>query len=218
MKNVRELLARFHASSFRLDAGAGKGGGVDALTNIDIAGALGMVPSGLGRDLLELLYGPDPSRADIVRVFHGITRLALEERNRRSRSFIDARTLWGITDCIAKFERDQGEQTRRNLGVLRARAAVARDQLFPEKLEERMPQIAAVAMGYMKGERLSNRERAASMGVSESAYRQVWVAVVDWLITQLAEAEEAAARKFAMVLKSGPVGTEGRCRSAAQAT
>ncbi|MGR4897493.1 hypothetical protein ACIPR8_19815 [Stenotrophomonas sp. LARHCG68] len=197
MKNVRELLARFHASSFRLDAGAGTGGGVDALTNIDIAGALGMVPAGLGRDLLELLYGPAPCRADIVRVFHGITRLALEERNRRTRGFIDARTLWGIAECIAKFERDQAEATRRNLGVLKARAAVARESLFPERLEERMPQIAAVAIGYMKGERHSNRERAASMGVSESAYRKAWAIVVDWLITEMVEAEEAAACAFA---------------------
>ena len=201
MKDVRELLARFHASSFRLDAGSGTGGGVDALTNIDIAGALGMVPAGLGRDLLELLYGPDPSRADIIRVFHGIARLALEERNRRTRRFIDARTLWGITDCIAKFERDHGEQTRRNLGVLKARAAVAREQQFPERLEERMPQIAAVAMGYMKGERLSNRERAAAMGVSESAYRQGWSDVVDWLLTRMVEAEQDAARVFSRSLR-----------------
>ncbi|WP_313171429.1 hypothetical protein [Stenotrophomonas sp.] len=194
MKDVRELLARFHASSFRLDAGTGTDGGVGTLTNIDIAGALGMVPAGLGRDLLELLYGPDPSRADIVRVFRGITRLALEERNRRSRSFIDARTLWGITDCIAKFERDQDEKTRRNLGVLKARAAVAREQLFPDRLEERMPQIAAITIGYMKGERLSNRERAAAMGMSESAYRQAWAAVVDWVLSRILEAEADAAR------------------------
>lgn len=202
MKDVRELLARFHASSLRLDAGAGTGGGVDALTNIDVAGALGMVPAGLGRDLLELLYGPDPSRADIVRVFRGITRLALEERNRRSRNFIDARTLWGIADCIATFERDQREQTRRNLGVLKARAAVARDQLFPERLEERMPQIAAVVIGYMKGERSSNRERAASMGVSESAYRQAWAAVVEWLLTEIVVAEQQAAHGFLKAVSS----------------
>lgn len=67
---------------------------------------------------------------------------------------------WASADCIAKFERDQGELTRCNLSVLKARAAVARDQLSPERLEEHMPQIAAIALGYMKGERLSNRERA----------------------------------------------------------
>lgn len=127
--------------------------------------------------------------------------MALEERNRRSRSFIDARTLWGITDCIAQFERDPGEQTRRNLGALKARAALAREQLFPERLEERMPQIAAVAMGYMKDERLSNRERAAAMGVSESAYRQGWSGVVDWLLTRIVEAEQDAARVFSRSLR-----------------
>ncbi|TDB28422.1 hypothetical protein ATCM_12575 [Stenotrophomonas sp. ATCM1_4] len=201
MSDVRELLARLNPTTIRMDAGAGSGSGGDALTNIDVAGALGMVPAGLGRDLLELLYGPDPSRADIVRVFHGITRLALEERNLRSRCFIDAKTLWGIKDCIARFERDQSEQTRRDLGVLKARTAVAREQLFPERLEERMPQIAAVAIGYMKGERLSNRERAAAMGVSESAYRQGWSDVVDWLLTQMVEAEQDAARVFSRSLR-----------------
>jgi hypothetical protein len=200
MKNVRELLARFHASSFRLGDGSGTGSGVDCLTNVDIAGALGMVPAGLGRDLLELLYGPAPSREDIIRAFHGVTRLAMEERNRRSRNYFDARTTSGIAECIAKFERDKTEATIRNLGVLKARAAVAHDMLFPERLEERMPQIAAVAIGYMKGERTSNRERATAIGVSESAYRQVWASVVDWLITQMIEAEECAARKFAQAL------------------
>ncbi|WP_312368101.1 hypothetical protein [Stenotrophomonas sp.] len=202
MKNVRELLARFHASSFRLDAGAGTGGGVDALTNIDIAGALGMVPAGLGRNLLELLYGPEPSRADIVRAFEGITRLALEERNRRSRAYHDARTTWGIAECMAKFHRDRDVGSQRNLGVLKARAAVTREQLLPERLEERMPQIVAVVIGYMKGERLSNRERAAALGVSESGYRQFWAPVVDWLLTQLMEAEESAARSFGKALES----------------
>lgn len=205
MSDVRELLARLNPTTIRMDTGTGSGGGVDALTNIDVAGALGMVPAGLGRDLLELLYGPDPSRADIVRVFHGITRLALEERNLRSRCFIDAKTLWGIKDCIARFERDQSEQTRRDLGVLKARAAVAREQLFPERLEERMPQIAAVAVGYMKGGRLSNRERAAAMGVSESAYRQVWASVVDWLIGRMVEAENRAERSFTNALAEVPV-------------
>lgn len=146
MTDVRELLARLNPTTIRMDIGTG--GGVGALTNIDIAAALGMVPSGLGRDLMELLHGPTPSKAEIVRVFHGITRLAMEERNRRARGYFDARTTLGIAECITKFERDQAESTRRNLGVLRARVAVARDQLFPERLGERMPQIASVALGY----------------------------------------------------------------------
>lgn len=202
MSDVRELLARLNPTTIRMDTGTGSGGGVDALTNIDIAGALGMVPAGLGRDLVELLYGPAPSRADIIRVFHGITRLALEERNHRSRSFIDAKTLWGIADCMAKFERDRSELTCRNLSMLKARAVLARERLFPEKLEDRMPQIAAITMGYMKGERLSNRERAAVLGVSDSTYREGWASVVDWLLTELIEAERGAVNRLEVSLSS----------------
>lgn len=194
MTDVRELLARLNPTTIRMDIGTG--GGAGALKNIDIAGALGMVPAGLGRDLMELLHGPDPTKADIVRAFQGITRLLMEERNRRSRIYFDARTLWGITECIAKFERDQGEGTRRNLSVQKARAALAREQLFPERLEDRMSQIVTVAMGYMKGERLSNRERAAALGVGDPAYRETWANVVDWLLTRLVEAEQSAARDF----------------------
>ncbi|MFZ6696805.1 hypothetical protein ACO0J1_13645 [Stenotrophomonas acidaminiphila] len=195
MNNVRELLARLNPTVARLDGAAG--GGVVELSNIDIAGALGMVPAGIGRDLLELLHGPDPSRGDILRVLEGITRMALEERNRRSKDYADARATWGIAECMARFNRDREERTVRHLEILKARVAIARDRLWPERLEERMPEIATVAIGYMKGERLSNRERATALWVSESAYRQVWVEIVDWLLTQLVEAEEAAARAFA---------------------
>ncbi|WP_303748397.1 hypothetical protein [Stenotrophomonas pigmentata] len=198
MTDVRELLARLNPTTTRMNVGSG--GGVDALANIDIAGALGMVPSGLGRDLLELLHGPAPSRAEIVRAFEGITRLAMEERNRRSRAYFDARTTWGIAECMAKFNRNIDEVTRRNLDILKARAALARDDLLPERLEERMPQIAAVSIGYMKGERLSNRERATALGVSESSYREAWAAVVDWLLTEMVAMESVAVRSLRRAL------------------
>lgn len=194
MNNVRELLARLNPTVARLDGAAG--GGVVELSNIDIAGALGMVPAGIGRDLLELLHGPDPSRGDILRVLEGITRMALEERNRRSKDYADARATWGIAECMARFNRDREERTVRHLEILKARVAIARDRLWPERLEERMPEIATVAIGYMKGERLSNRERATALGVGDSTYREGWAEVVDWLLTQMLEAEQCAANRF----------------------
>lgn len=194
MNNVRELLARLNPTVARLDGAAG--GGVVELSNIDIAGALGMVPAGIGRDLLELLHGPDPSRGDILRVLEGITRMALEERNRRSKDYADARATWGIAECMARFNRDREERTVRHLEILKARVAIARDRLWPERLEDRIPQIAALAIGYMKGERLSNRGRAMALGVGESSYRECWVEVVDWLLSQLIDAEQCAARNF----------------------
>jgi len=198
MTDVRELLARLNPTTTRMDVGTG--GGADSLSNIDIAGALGMVPAGLGRDLLELLHGPDPSRADVFRAFEGITRLAMEERNRRSKDYADARATWGIAECIARFNKHQQESTQRHLGILKARVAVARELLMPERLEERLPEIAAVALGYMKGERLSNRERASALGVSDSTYRETWASVVDWLQAHLVEAERCAVRQFFRVV------------------
>ncbi|WP_293716449.1 MULTISPECIES: hypothetical protein [unclassified Stenotrophomonas] len=193
MTDVRELLARLNPTTIRMDIGTGSGGGVDALTNIDIAGALGMVPAGLGRDLLELLHGPNPSRADIFRSFEGAVRVAMEERARRLNEYFDAKTTLGIADCIAKFHRDRSEAGRRNIGILRARVSVAHDRLFPDRLEERLPDITAVCIGHMRGERLSNRERAAAIGVSDSSYREAWAGVVDWLLARLVEAEQQAA-------------------------
>lgn len=199
MNNVRELLARLNPTVARLDGAAG--GGVVELSNIDISGALGMVPAGIGRDLLELLHGPDPSRGDILRVLEGITRMALEERNRRSKDYADARATWGIAECMARFNRDREERTVRHLEILKARVAIARDRLWPEHLEERMPEIATVAIGYMKGERLSNRERATALGVGDSTYREGWAEVVDWLLTQMLEAEQCAANRFCHALQ-----------------
>lgn len=55
---------------------------------------------------------------------------------------------------------------------------------------------------YMKGERLSNRERAAARGGgSESVYRQGWSDVVDWLLTRMVEAEQDAAQVFSRALR-----------------
>lgn len=200
MNNVRELLARLNPTVARLEGAAG--GGVVELSNIDIAGALGMVPAGIGRDLLELLHGPDPSRGDILRVLEGITRMALEERNRRSKDYADARATWGIAECMARFNRDRDERTTRHLEILKARVAIARDRLWPERLEERLPEIAAVAIGYLKGERLSNRERAAALGITESTYREGWAAVVDLTITKLVAKEQQAALNLKFALSS----------------
>lgn len=198
MGNARELMARLGPTTVKFDISRG---GKPDLTNQDIAAALGMVPAGLGRDLLELLHGPDPRRSDLVRVFQGIARVAMEERNRRSRSYVDARTNWGLAECFARFERDQAEGTRRNLEILKARSTVAREALFPERMEERMPQIVVVVIGYLKGERLSNRERASALRVSESTYRQGWAYLVDWLITTVVEKEQWAADRLQRVLR-----------------
>jgi len=64
MARATELLARLNPTTCRLDIGRG---GVPELTNIDIAGALGMVKDRLGRALLELLYWDSAAQAHAIR-------------------------------------------------------------------------------------------------------------------------------------------------------
>lgn len=122
MKDVRELMARLNPTTTRMDIGSG--GGVDAIANIDIATALGMVPRGIGRDLMELLHGPDPSRNEVIKVLEGVTRLVLEERNRRSNEYAGARATLGIAECVARFNKDRQDGTQRHLAILRTRVAL----------------------------------------------------------------------------------------------
>jgi hypothetical protein len=50
-------MARLNAANVRFDVGAG--GGAPALTPQDVAAAIGMVPEGIGRELLLYVYWPD---------------------------------------------------------------------------------------------------------------------------------------------------------------
>lgn len=57
MADRREMLARLNAQTARFDVG--QGGGAPSLTTSAIAAALGMVPAGLGREVMEAVYLPD---------------------------------------------------------------------------------------------------------------------------------------------------------------
>jgi len=198
MADVREMLARLNPTTVKFDVG--KGGGMPELTNIDIAGALGMVPAGLGRDLLVLLHGPDPTMAGLSAVFEGMCRMVMDESHRRMTALSEAKLAWGLAHSLATFHGDKAKETRRNNEILKARVAVARDMLWPDSLQERAPAIATIVIGYMKGERLSGREKAARLKFDESSYRERWHAIVEWAITQAVEAEQAAAAELKKAL------------------
>lgn len=87
MARATELLARLNPTTCRIDIGRG---GVAELTNIDIAGALGMVKDRLGRAMLELLYwdAQTPGARDTL---IGIVYPEIVERIREQReAMVDA--------------------------------------------------------------------------------------------------------------------------------
>lgn len=164
--------------------------------------ALGFVPAGMGRDLLEYLYWPDGAILRGAAIYQGIVRVAMKEWATRMQAHTDARCNYGLADSLAKFARDRSEATTRNLSILQARVAVARDNLWPEKLEDKLPMLIPILLRTMKGEKHSNVERAKAMGMDESSYRERWAKVYEWMLSKMIDEEQAAARAMEQALRN----------------
>lgn len=93
MSDGRELMARLGPSTVKFDTGRG---GVPDLTNQDIAAALGMVPAGLGRELLEALWWPDSGMRRSQQLRQAVIGLVAPEYVRQQQALNVARTEFGI--------------------------------------------------------------------------------------------------------------------------
>lgn len=204
MADVRELLGRLSAATVRFDTGRG---GLPELTPQDVAGALGMVAPGLGRDFLEFLHGPSmgvcPSARCKVRA--DLCRLALNHAHCLRWAAIDARAVVEIARINAQLDGDKSAASRDRLRSLERAEARARDQQWPDKLGEKVMAIADIVIDHMRGERLANVARAKRLGIDESTYRERWARVVDALLTEVIEAEQAAAAELKVALRHAAV-------------
>lgn len=93
MSEGRELLARLGPTTVKFDTGRG---GTPDLTNQDIAAALGMVPAGLGRELLEALWWPDSGMRRSQQLRQAVIALVAPEYVRQQQALNVARTEFGI--------------------------------------------------------------------------------------------------------------------------
>lgn len=196
--DVREKLAQLNASSVRYDvcpSGAGS-------TENPYAMALGFVPAGMGRDLLEYLYWPDGAILRGAAIYQGVVRVAMKEWATRMQAHTDARCTYGLAETLAKYAKDRSPATVRNLAILQARVAVARDNLWPERLEDKLPMLVPMLLRAMKGEKHSNVDRAKAMGINESSYRERWSKVYEWMLTKMIDEEQAAARAMEQALRN----------------
>jgi len=196
--DVREKLAQLNPSSVRYDvcpSGAGS-------TENPYAMALGFVPAGMGRDLLEYLYWPDGAILRGAAIYQGVVRVAMKEWATRMQAHTDARCTYGLAETLAKYAKDRSPATVRNLAILQARVAVARDNLWPERLEDKLPMLVPMLLRAMKGEKHSNVDRAKAMGIDESSYRERWSKVYEWMLTKMIDEEQAAARAMEQALRN----------------
>lgn len=228
MANVRELMARLGPSTVKFDTGRG---GTPDLTNQDIAAALGMVPAGLGRELLEACWWPDGAALRRHKLRDAVIALVTPELRRQQRRLADARTELGLAEvcmgwagAVTAEQRAERDRAAHRLGQIKA-------QCWPMSTLESLPTLAAAVIGeiakrphchacegrgeVMSGDlrvmckvcggsgvvAVSDRRRASALGRDESTYRERWRAVYEWMLQKCSEAEQDAGWHFARALE-----------------
>jgi hypothetical protein len=219
MGNARELMARLGPTTVKFDIGRG---GKPDLTNQDIAAALGMVPAGLGRELLEACWWPDGAALRRHKLRDAVIALVQPELLKQQRRLADARTELGIAQvcmgwagAVTAAQRAERDRAATRLGQVKA-------QCWPISTLESLPTLAAAVIdeiakcphcaacegrGVVNSDEvrvpckpcegsglvaISDRRRAAAIGRDESTYRAKWRGVYEWLLQRMIEAEQEA--------------------------
>lgn len=232
MTNVRKLLARLNPAVCRFDVGSG---GWDHMTAQDVAAALGMVPSSLGRDLLVWCWWPDGSTVSGEALLDRVTTILLDEYSRRA----EAKLVTGRALTAALTRADLKRVVPAELAAecrrLKRAAEDARGQAWPNKpallalvakgaLDElrRIDHCPAckghgwVMSGKLKTictrceghgrDRPKDAGRAEVLGISPAGFCRTWAPVWGWLAAHLRDEEASAARAMARALSD-----EDRC-------
>lgn len=220
MSDVRELLARLNPTTVRYDVGRG---GVPELTSQDIAAALGRVPAGLGREVLEACWWPDGAVRRPNGLRDAVYAHVLPEIERQGRELSDARTHRGLLHACAAWARGSNDQLRRELVAAEAHVEAVKLRCWPSSAWEMLPVIVRAVINeiarpeicpccdgrrcIVSGElvvkceacrgrgrqQISDRSRAAAIGRDESTFRAKWRPMYIWLLDELAAAETEAA-------------------------
>lgn len=230
MANVRELMARLGPSTVKFDTGRG---GTPDLTNQDIAAALGMVPAGLGRELLEACWLPDGAALRRHRLRDAVIALVTPELQRQQRRLAEARTDLGLAEVCIGWGGSATAEQRANRDAAQQRLGQVKAQCWPISTLESLPTLAMAVISEIshrphcascegRGQALSgelmvackvcggtgvgpvsDRRRAAAIGRDESTYRAKWRGVYEWLVQKMTESEQEAAWALMIALGNG---------------
>lgn len=227
MADRRELPARLNPQTVRFDVG--RGGGMTELTTSDIAGALGMVPAGLGREVMEAVYLPDGAYTHRAKLAEAVLSVVRPEFTRRARALADAEGDLEFARAVVAFSRRSlSDGQRRILREREAAVVLARGRAWPKNTYQHLSRIVdAVVLELASGNRcpachgtgvvddkgcvacrctgiepLPDRRRALAMGTDSPAYMRRWKPVYEWILSELHQAGEIAGRQFARALAS----------------
>ncbi|TNV90084.1 hypothetical protein C5H23_04075 [Xylella fastidiosa] len=227
--NPRRLLARLNPSTIRYDT---LPGGVPELTAQDIAHALGLVPAGLGREVLQACWWPDGAALRRGPLRDAAVALVVPEIRRQQQRLLEARTDVGIVKACMGWTRATTSAQQAALRRAQERLEEAKAQLWPQATLEMLPVLVAAVVDELstpqlcpcchgRGERrvgalvkvctacggsgavpASDRKRAAAIGRDESTYRTTWRGLYEWLLERMGVAERQAATQLQEALQT----------------
>lgn len=227
MADRREMLARLNPQTVRFDVG--QGGGTPSLTTSDIAAALGMVPAGLGREVMEAVYLPDGALRHRAKLSEAVLAIVRPEFTRRARGLAEAEDDLSFSkEMVSLSRRNLSDAQRRILREREAAVAVARGRAWPKNTYQHLSRMVdAVVLELASGNRCPNcrgagviedrgcvacrctgieplpdRRRALAMGCDPSAYPKRWKPVFEWLLAEMNQAGEVAARQLSRALSN----------------
>jgi hypothetical protein len=217
--HIGKMMARLNPSNVRFDVGSG---GTPNLTAADIAAALGMVPAGLGRELLCLVWWPagaSLTAADLAKILSDAQRV---EWRRREERLLDATLSVAVHtggDSLREAQRKyaaahaarwprwivDAELGTANAGYERVRGAVLAELASPGKCPTCGGRGSTAADGLVitcrqctgtGNRRISDAWRAEALNITEGGYRHTWRPVYEWTIELCADALRVAASKM----------------------
>lgn len=229
MSDVRKLLARLNPASVQY---GGTRGGYGGTTAQDIAGALGMVPFGLGREVMCAIWWPDGARLAPDKLDASIAQHVRGEMDRRARRQQIARLDLHIAQENAHARNALTAEDRREIQRLEKRAADARALVWPYDAEMHVrirraalqelaypnhcracggtgeTQVGALKVGCKPCDSrgtvpVSDRNRAERIGRDESNYRRAWRGLYEYVYQLMHDAEAEAVRQLRDALRSG---------------
>ncbi|PZT35126.1 hypothetical protein A7X93_00530 [Stenotrophomonas maltophilia] len=225
MADPRELLARLSAQTVRFDTGLGGGGG--GLANIDIAHALGCVPSGLGREVVECCFLDTEVRPS-AKLRMQVLGAVLSEWRRQEEQLSVAKVELSFHQAMAVFSRTVSPDLRRLIDRAQADFDSARAQCWPRDAATMVAPITLAALQEIAGSSAcdachgypmvpctrcggagyiswSDRTRANAICRSQSAYRDAWSGMYNWILALLRDAEQDAIKHMARALSAREV-------------
>ena len=228
--DVRERLARLNASTVRFNVGRG---GMPTETPQDIAAALGMVPPGLGREVLIACWWPDGAMRDPKALANAVLAVVEPEWSRQGVELEDARMQLSMAEVRARWHGSALQEYERDLLRAKLRWKQVRARCWPKDLPAMLPVLTYAAIDEIskrnlcpccEGRRqvmdgklkkdcgtcrgtgvvpLSDRTRAERIGKAESRYRATWRPCYEFLLGTMREAEYGAAVALRRALKGG---------------